>query len=330
MESLIYVVMLVKPSKRALITNVGVILILGILWYCLLGTVDHSETLVLEKDQYYPSLTDSRTPVLCKAPYWNGSSVFIPTPRLEPNCSASSQKSLIIYSYSAIYNFQNRQTTREAFRYHFKGTDVGLLFVVGFSRHPDTAGDRMLQQEHATYGDILQLKTMDSYELLGLKGLGVLNWLERCGSKARFYAKIDDDWPYVLGALYVAYDTFLNSTESPQTRVDSILCLIPLKNVVAQGRKWKQHWEVTDEQYRDYRYPLYCMGNSGLFIPRGVIRQMLQASSSMNLFKIDDVYMTGLLRVKACVHIDSICTMFYIFRYLSYVFTRTFLISVSL
>lgn len=251
---------------------------------------------------------------LCRSPWWNGPKAFIPHPVLEPRCQDYLVKSLIIYVYSATYNFERRAWIRQSFEYHFTDHTAGILFVVGQQNEVDPDSESLLLKEHSQHGDILTLNVTDAYYMLGYKGLGALAWLEKCGQWPSVYCKIDDDWPAVLGNVYVVYQSFIQQPDAGDAYECSILCLWRLRRIIVHEWKRKKSWEVSINEYKEKYFPDYCYGSAATFISYRVAQRLLIASLDANVFKIDDVYITGLLRQKACVAIKDIGLANYFFN----------------
>lgn len=277
-----------------------------------------SDVVVPNEDDCQANPLDTHQPRFCKSPWWNGPKAFIARPVIEPSCQEYSKKSHVIYSYSATYSFRERLIIRTAFRRQFTDQTVALLFVVGQQIETNWEYERMLNEEHSQYRDILKLNTTDSYHRLGYKGIGTLAWLDKCGHQSKFYTKIDDDWPEVLERVHMAYNMFINNTDKTNNQYAcSIMCLSRFSRVRVHAWKIKKNWMVSKEHYKARYFPDYCFGSSGTFIPRTVAKRLLDASLLVGkVFKIDDVYISGLLRQTACVTIVEIGTADFEMKYM--------------
>lgn len=76
-----------------------------------------------------------------------------------------------------------------------------VRFVVGYSEQTNDAEEAALQEEMATYKDIIRVNMVDSYDQLTLKTLRIFT---DASSKvdAHFYFKVDDDVAINLEALH--------------------------------------------------------------------------------------------------------------------------------
>lgn len=111
----------------------------------------------------------------------------------------SAPRSLFIAINTAPGYFAKRESIRKTWARHLKhqshliGT-AGFAFILGVNNGPNaTAIQKQLEQESATYGDIIQVDMMDNYYNITLKVSGLLNWIHNYCSHVDFVLKVDDD-----------------------------------------------------------------------------------------------------------------------------------------
>ena len=247
----------------------------------------------------------------CRTECWNGTDFFIPEKVIEPSCSDYSQRQYIMYAYSKTYNFPQREALREQFKYHLKSLDIALMFVVAYPPNIDAKNESILSVEIGKYHDILRLNFSDTYDNLSYKGLGVFNWIKQCGTNVEYIIKVDDDNRYIMGEVYVGYH-FIHSRNFTSAR-NTILCMRSGVNNIIHEQKWKKEYTLTYNEYPGEKMPRYCLGDRGTFLPKEIAIRLLEAAKSTKVLRIEDAYLTGLLRLRACIHINRLNTpLFYI------------------
>lgn len=105
-------------------------------------------------------------------------------------CSTSNSLQLFIAVISAPGYFEKRQTIRETWMSHLT-FPVSVAFFVGLTR--DVAVQRKIQEENTSYGDIIQIGMLDSYNNLTQKSVAVLNWIHNYCPEVAYVLKCDDD-----------------------------------------------------------------------------------------------------------------------------------------
>ncbi len=105
-------------------------------------------------------------------------------------CSSSNSLQLFIAIISAPGYFEKRQTIRQTWMRHLT-FPVSVAFFVGLTR--DVAVQRKIQEENASYGDIIQIGMLDSYSNLTQKSVAVLNWIYNYCPEVAYVLKCDDD-----------------------------------------------------------------------------------------------------------------------------------------
>ena len=92
----------------------------------------------------------------------------------------------------------------------------------------------------------------------------------------------------------------------------TVACLAVMKpSNVPVLRKGK--WGVTREEYNAATYPAYCLGPA-IGFTRSAAVSILETAKKTEFYKIDDVYISGILRYKAQIPI---------IRYKAITFSRT-------
>ena len=254
-------------------------------------------------------------PKLCKSECWKGSPWKIPSVIVQPNCPKSNDLEVLIYIYSKTFNFGNRKATRKAYKYHFEHqANVGLVFIIA-KQDAAKIMDDFLHREIEENRDILQLDYIEDYKQLAYKGMGIFEWTKKCGKNLKILIKGDDDSRGLFGMVRVLLE---QSKALDVTFNDHVYCLSSYKDIIVHEKKHKSRWEVSKSEYPGQYFPMYCSGNGATIIPKRVALQLLEASKSTKIFKIDDVYISGLLRHRACVGIKDLKTWTFRIKYFCY------------
>lgn len=199
---------------------------------------------------------------------------------------------LVVYVHSAPGNQRRRMVIRQTWgdvsQYD---VIVRVIFVMGVSTN-DLENDE-LQFEADAYGDIVQDRFTDSYRNLTYKAIAALKWVSSCGSRSKFVLKTDDD-------IFVNIFILLKHLQLqvlrcyPQPCQGLLLCLVWENMAVMRDGKWK----VEETEWKESTYPKYCSG-SAFIMSTDVATSLLRASVEVPFFWVDDVYVTGLLPVRA-------------------------------
>ena len=126
--------------------------------------------------------------------------------------------SLFVAVISAPKYFHKRNIIRQTWKRHLQmQPDLGFMNLAGFGfivglTVDDNEIQKRIEEESATYGDILQIEMIDDYYNLTLKVVGLLNWINDHCSRVDFVLKVDDD-VYVNVQNLLAVMKNLNSSE---------------------------------------------------------------------------------------------------------------------
>ena len=227
---------------------------------------------------------------------------------VEPSCSDYDERYLIVYIYTQVYHFKQRQKLRLKYKDHLKEklcSLVKILFVIGetdksaknqcYSRYED-----ILNIETNLYKDILRINIIDSYYNLAYKGLGAIHWIsKKCKLKTPFVLKMDDDIDLNLNKL-------LNTMQTMDCRYRNYeICLvINPKNINGVVRVFWHKFNTKLSEYKDKEYPSTCVGHAVL-MTRLAAENMytIAKNNSLPVYKVDDVYFGAFLRRRSCLRL---------------------------
>ena len=124
-----------------------------------------------------------------------------------------------------------------------------------------------------------------------------MHWANHFCPEADWLVKTDDDM--VLDMAKVS--TVLEDMEREQDRV-VIACLSKTNDPVLRSGSGPEKWMVSVEEYRNKTYPTYCFG-AFYAMSSDVGSRLLKSFQNRGekIFKLDDVFVTGILAKEAGV-----------------------------
>ena len=129
-----------------------------------------------------------------------------------------------------------------------------------------------------------------------------LKWATNYCSQVHYVLKLDDD---VYGVDFRPIFALLDSTNKTNSKLvqdppqpEPIRC----RDIISSPwprRKKKSKFYVTRKEYPDEGYPNYCNGRYGYLLSQSIVKTLYQLSFENRLFSMEDVYITGILRLMA-------------------------------
>lgn len=126
----------------------------------------------------------------------------------ENKCSKNSNPVIVFVVKSALPHFNRRQAIRQTWGNQNRFSDVPMrrVFLLGTGFDPDI--QRLIDQESALHGDIVQADFHDDYRNNTLKTMSGFKWaVEKCSS-GRFFVFADDD-------MYISTKNLLRFIRNP-------------------------------------------------------------------------------------------------------------------
>ncbi|XP_023693906.2 acetylgalactosaminyl-O-glycosyl-glycoprotein beta-1,3-N-acetylglucosaminyltransferase-like isoform X1 [Paramormyrops kingsleyae] len=202
-------------------------------------------------------------------------------------CPSRRPITLLLAVKSHISNFEQRQAIRNTWGKDRLQSEqvVRRVFLLSI---PDkgvgpyaTALNSMVMEENNLYRDILQWDFQESFYNVTLKELLFWHWFQdHCMGSIRYVLKGDDD-------VFVDVERVLDFLRGPPTHVEPLYMGRLFVNTFPVRLWWNKYyvpWSLYSGAYPPY------MGGGGYLISNKTIRLLLQASSEVLLFPIDDVY----------------------------------------
>ncbi|XP_004688240.1 PREDICTED: N-acetyllactosaminide beta-1,3-N-acetylglucosaminyltransferase 3 [Condylura cristata] len=192
---------------------------------------------------------------------------------------------LLLAIKTSPHNYERRELVRRTWGREraVHGLQLRLLFLVGTDPNPLEAlkVNRLLEIEARTHGDILQWDFHDSFFNLTLKQVLFLQWQATRCAQASFLLNGDDD-------VFAHTDNMVTYLQNHDPHrhlfVGQLIDHVgPIRN---PGSKYYVPKIVTPEE----QYPPYC-GGGGFLLSHFTVSAIYRASSTLDLFPIDDVFL---------------------------------------
>jgi hypothetical protein len=187
-----------------------------------------------------------------------------------------------------------RDTIRQTWGHFALRRDVRVAFVVGSS--DDTKIDRKVADESLLYGDVIQFSFVDSYNNLTSKVLSMLQWASKYCGATKFLLKTDDD-------MFINVPVLLNFLRARENVTNVIYGRMAAKWKPARSKKSK--WFVTTSEYKNKFYPNFVTGPAYL-MSYDCVGKLLKQAEGATLFKLEDVFTTGILAEKAGIKREGV------------------------
>ena len=216
----------------------------------------------------------------------------------ENACKVTDNIFLLIMVPSHHANVVSRNTIRKTWGSitQYKGLQVRTKFVFGI--HEDKNLNNQLQHEQKLHKDIVQVDVPEKFKKLTEKSVAAFTWAAKYCSKAQFVMKSDDDsFNYIQ-----RFIRFLSEENSNPMSDPFIGCRFL---TVMPDRRPTSKYYVPPERYPDQYYPVYSHGPV-YALSNFAMKQMLQVIPNVRYLFLEDVYLTGFVRVAAGIRYTMI------------------------
>ncbi|KAH8412303.1 hypothetical protein KR009_001116 [Drosophila setifemur] len=223
----------------------------------------------------------------------------------QPPCQEKTQGLIIVHT--APRNFEKRSVIRETWGdvNSTKDSPLRLIFALGSVQNDSLQSSLIMEQSQ--YGDLLQGNFMDAYFNVTYKHVMVLKWFNSECENAKFLLKIDDDVFLNTRKLLVSLEERKPINNSLvnllQQRYSLLLCRKNANDPVIRSHRSK--WHVSFKEYRESHYPEFCPGFAIIYSP-DVARTLYSEVQKSNYFRLDDVYITGIMSNRANITITDL------------------------
>ncbi|KAL3856626.1 hypothetical protein ACJMK2_011361 [Sinanodonta woodiana] len=214
-------------------------------------------------------------------------------------CNMAANISILILVKTDPLNFERRKIIRDTWSNYTYFQHLGIirtLFLMGKVQKAEV--QQNISREFDDHLDILQGDFLDTYRNLTNKGVMGLRWITENCMQAKMVVEVDDDIILdTYNLLQIVYPKY-------QTKIRYILCNIFMDGNAPIVRDVKHKWYVKDSELKSIGlldkkiYPPYCSGFT-VILATDLIPAMFGIAHVTQFFWVDDVYMYGLLPMKA-------------------------------
>ncbi|XP_039260576.2 beta-1,3-galactosyltransferase brn-like [Styela clava] len=188
------------------------------------------------------------------------------------------------------------------------GIRIETIFIVG--KAENQIEQSQLEDENKKYGDLLQINIEEKYSNVGLKTLAGMQYAASHFPPDWMYVTADDDIMPDLKHFLNELDEMRKSNKNigkAGGECDSkIVCGLGCVVSATPKRLKDSKWYINEEDYPIIIYPAYCMG--GLYgMSVKLVKDLYRISRTLPFFWIDDVWITGFLRLRHFITVKSEC-----------------------
>ena len=217
---------------------------------------------------------------------------------------------IVVFVVSRINNSEARKIIRQTYANtshyrEYESLQIIVIFALGLTL--DTKIDRLnnsqLENELRANADILLLNMHDTYKNLTLKGLLTMSWIYHNIPQAQYIYKMDDD-------VMINMFQWINVTKMLEKKSlpnGAIICrTTKLHKIYLET--YSLNVTVNNKQLSQ----CYCSG-PGYLMTRKALQNIVIGYNHQTLIKTEDVYFTGLVRLRMDIPIYSIASYTYKF-----------------
>ena len=219
---------------------------------------------------------------------YNGKHPHLP-PYKAPDSMCKVQPHIIIYLHSRPSNTRKRKVIRDTWANvtNFKNIIVERIFVIGKIAEVNAMGD--VEDEMALQKDIIIGDFDDTFRNLSLKGLTLLDFVNKKCHGAKYILKADDD---IFINTFMIVEKFIGTI---WTKTKTVMCQVKEDNAADTTNK-NGRWYIPAELLpgSSDKLPTFCSGYTVLFTA-DLVPLMLNKSLTSPLVPVDDAYVFGFL-----------------------------------
>uniref|UniRef100_H2XVC8 Hexosyltransferase n=1 Tax=Ciona intestinalis TaxID=7719 RepID=H2XVC8_CIOIN len=195
--------------------------------------------------------------------------------------------------YLGIHKRNMIRSTWASVRY-IEGCAFMTIFVMG---NPLNDTKAAVKQEMLVHSDILQYDGPDDYRNITTKTLAGMHWATANLKSEDIYISADDDIVIDINKLQRAIQQFNETRAANLWPEFPIICGLRLMKGFLPHRFTKSKWFISIDKYKWPSYPNFCLG--GMYATSiSVVSQLLEIAQSTRPLHLDDVWITGILRLK--------------------------------
>ena len=228
------------------------------------------------------TIIENHTFMAVPEPNRNSPPVF--TSFLIPNANycSSHRLDIIVYSHSAVDNFDLRLAVRNTWgsRVQLERDRAALVFILGKSLNQSI--QLKVVEESLAYGDIVQAEFIDDYYNLTYKAFMSIQWLKIYCTAVPIVVKTDDD-------IFLDIESVLTLIKH-KMKPRSVICKMYYRNPILRNPETCGKWcaEESDFPNRKY-YPKHCEGLIYAF-DGSIVKELSIVMKHTPFYRIEDVW----------------------------------------
>ncbi|KAM4675855.1 beta-1,3-galactosyltransferase 2-like [Discoglossus pictus] len=166
---------------------------------------------------------------------------------------------------------------------NYEDVAVATIFLVGMSPIATDAAQKLLEEENALYGDIVQQDFLDTYYNLTLKSLMGMEWVAKYCPSASYVMKIDND-------MFLNVEYLVHHVLRPKLPVHNNYFSGYIVSNTGPLRSKAYKWYVPKEVYPNDTYPPYCAG-PGYVFSADMARKIYDVAQVIRVVPMEDSFM---------------------------------------
>ncbi|XP_055297150.1 beta-1,3-galactosyltransferase 1-like [Sitodiplosis mosellana] len=185
--------------------------------------------------------------------------------------------------------FERRIASRDTWAH--SDPRIKTYYLMGMVNSPIL--QKRIEEEEAEFNDIIQGNFVDSYRNMTYKHIMALKWFSENCPHVKYLLKLDDDvFPNIP-----AIDHYLANDKYSMNYIHGVKAG---RKVYRRGK-----WKIAPEEFNGDLYPEFVEGSAVIY-PNTFVLEAFEKTFITPYFWIDDVYVSGILRMQLSFEIKSI------------------------
>ncbi|XP_030217675.1 beta-1,3-galactosyltransferase 2-like [Gadus morhua] len=164
-----------------------------------------------------------------------------------------------------------------------QGELIQTVFLLGVPKNSSNIKvlQRKVRTENRLYHDLIQSDFIDSYHNLTIKTMVMMDWLASRCPKVPYAMKIDSD-------MFLNVENLVSMLKTPGTPT-TIYMTGRLKYESPVVREKNSQWYVSEDSYRENKFPTHLVG-MGYVFSLDMPRRLMEISKRVTPFYVEDAY----------------------------------------
>ncbi|KAM4040081.1 beta-1,3-galactosyltransferase 2-like isoform 2-T2 [Anomaloglossus baeobatrachus] len=202
----------------------------------------------------------------------------------EPDKCKNRKPFLVIMVLVRCQDLETRRTIRETWgNESIYDVEVVKVFLVGLPQIAPEKTRHVLEEESATFGDIIQQDFIDTYYNLTLKSLMGMEWVTKFCPTASYALKVDSD-------MFLNVDYLIHNVLYPDVPIRTNYFTGAIVKGFRPVRYKASKWYVPIEIYPNDTYPTYCSG-AGYVFSLDMAKKIYDVAQKIWVIPMEDAFM---------------------------------------